>query len=312
MPKPFPLFILLFLSNFCFAQNQNAWKLAIVDSATNKGISKATLSLNNKLYYSSDDTGRIIIDKDLIHKKDNILISCVGYNQMSLIPTSNKYPDTIRLSPALIALKEVEIKPVAEVEITAKDTKKKVHYIHRITGPESSFVQFIPNRNGIKGNITSIQYQVNDLLHGIEKPFRVRLFTKMKDSLTLDKELTTDSIIIYNPEKKTSINVDVSKYNIQMPDSGVLVVFETMPRSYYSKDSTLERYNGEKMVKTPGIDMIMTKNYWGADYDKENRLTPYCMVGPPADRWNWNGPYEYWYVYADGNNFAISVTVSPG
>ncbi len=314
MPKLLHLLLFLSLSNLCFSQqktDQNIWHLTVVDSNTTKGIDKATLSLNKKQFYISDNKGKISISKELIHKENNIIISCVGYRSVGITITNNEYPDTIRLSSSVISLKEVEISPSKSIEMTVKAGKKKNHNIHRLTSPDEACVQFIPNEKKIKGTITSVQYAVNDLLHGIEMPFRVRLFTKMKDSITLDKELTTDSIIIYNPQRKTLISVDVSKYNIQMPETGVLVVFETMPRSYYSKDSTLVLSNGQKMVKTPGIDMIMTKNYWGADYDKTNRETPYSMVGPSTDRWNWNGAYEQWYVYAEGNNFAISITISP-
>ncbi len=72
MPKFLSLLILLNLPIFCFAQrktDKNIWRLTIVDSTTTKGIDKVTLSLNNKLYYTSDDKGTIVIDKGQIHKK---------------------------------------------------------------------------------------------------------------------------------------------------------------------------------------------------------------------------------------------------
>jgi len=307
MPKLYQLFILLCFTNLCLAQGQSTWHLTVVDSATNKGIAKVTLSLNNKFYYTSNNNGLITIDKNNIHKKDNIVISCIGYKSVNIAITGNdKYPDTVRLSTAAIALKEVEIKPSEEIELNVKDNKKRVHYTHRLTSPACSYVQFIPNKSNIKGTIISIQYNINDRLHGIERPFRVRLFTKMKDSITLDKELTTDSIIVYNPQRKKMIDVDVSKYNIQMPENGVLIVFETLDSSHYKIDTVPN--NGYNYAETPGIDMIQTKNYWEPDYDKINRLTPYSMDGPPADRWNNGG---LWYVYKEGNNFAISITVSP-
>lgn len=311
MPKLLQLLLLLSLSNFCFSQqktDQNTWQLTIVDGNTMKGIDKATLSLNKKQYYISDNKGAISISKELTHKENNIIISCIGYRSANITITNNEYPDTIRLSSSVVLLNEVVINPSKSIEMTVETSKKKKHNFQRVTGPDESYIQFIPNDRKIRGTITSVQYSINDVLHGIEMPFRVRLFTKMKDSLTIDKELTSDSIIIYNPQRKTLINVDVSKYNIQMPETGVLVVFELMPRSYYSKDSTL--WEGQKMVKTPGIDMI-TKNYANIDYDKINKETPYGMVGPSADRWNWAGLFNGWFVFVDGNDFVVSVTVSP-
>ena len=311
MPKLLQLLLFVSLSNLCFSQqktDQNIWHLTVVDSNTTKGIDKATLSLN-KQYYISDNKGTIAISKELIHTGNNIIISCIGYRPVSITITKNEYPDTIRLSSSVVSLNEVEIRPSEQIELTVKDVKKRVHNTHRLTSPASSYVQYIPNINNIKGIITSVQYNINDRLHGIERPFRVRLFTKMKDSITLDKELTTESIVVHNPQRKTVINVDVSKYNIQMPENGVLVVFETLDSTYYKKDTIPN--DGYNYAETPGIDMIQTKNYWDTDDNKTNRQDAYSMVGHSADRWNWNDVYDQWYVYKEGNNFAISIIISP-
>ncbi|MCR8558406.1 hypothetical protein KXD93_12170 [Mucilaginibacter sp. BJC16-A38] len=310
MLKLLPLLFLLIVTGRCFAQeqqrDQHLWRLTIADSATKKGIDKATARINSNQYLMSNSKGEILIDRDLLHNNAQIILSCIGYETTTYaLPHNDKFPDTIRLRSSLVSLKEVIIRPAKS--ITA-GIVRKVYKTHRTTEPNEAFVQYIPNKEKIKGTITSVNYVVNDMLHGIEMPFRVRLFLKRKDSITLDKELTTDSIIVYNPEKKHLLCVDVSRYNIQFPENGVLAVFETLSLSYYSKDLTWDA--GQQYVKTPGIDMDQTKNYWDMNRNKTDRKTAYSMVGPVADYWNSDSPVDQWYAYADGNNFAITITIS--
>lgn len=305
--------IFLLLSNYAFSQERSKstiWHLTVIDSATSKGVAKATISINKARYFSTDNNGTVYINKDLIGLKDSVGISCIGYKSVCLRPNINhKFPDTVKISFSITELNIVNVGQNQPALVVMGDVKKKYN-THRITGPSESQAQFIPNDKNIKGTITSVQYVVNDQLHGIELPFRVRLFTKMKDSITLDKELTTDSIIVYNPEKKQTLSVDISKYNIQLPKEGVIAIFETLAPSFYGKDSVWYD-DGRKYPKSPGIDMDQTKNNWEIDRDKIDRKTSYSMVGPEADRWNLDTVYDQWYVYRDGNNFAITITVVP-
>ncbi len=163
------------------------------------------------------------------------------------------FPDTVRLSASVTSLKEVKVSATKPIETIIGDVKKSYN-THRITWPNSAYAQFIPNEKKIKGTITSVEYVINDELHGIERPFRVRLFTKSKTSLSLDRELIKDSIIVYNPKKERRISIDISKYNVQLPEDGVIVIFETLSPSYYGNDSIW--INGQKFLKMPGIDMI--------------------------------------------------------
>jgi hypothetical protein len=304
------LWIVLTLSNVSFSlqsSGQTIWRLTIADSATLKGIERATITIGQKKLFSTTNHGVVDIDRSLIGKNDSVKISCIGYKTVSITPgVKYKFPDAIKLSASAIALREVKVGAI-DPDIKVGDIKK--HYnVHRVTSPSSSYAQFIPNPNKIKGTITSIEYVVNDELHGIEMPFRARLFTKWKDSLTLDKELTRDSIIVYNSKKERRVRVDVAKYNIEFPEDGVIAVFETLSPEHYSKQTTL--HWGEEFIRTPGIDMDQTKNYWQGDNSKTDRKTAYAIWGPPADRWNWDGMYDQWSVYMEGNNFAITLTIS--
>lgn len=302
------------ISTSAFSQEKNTpalWHLIIVDSATNQGIVRATISIDSGKYLSTNEYGQIYLRKDLLYKTDTLHISSVGYKTAVFIPGFRvKLPDTIRLAAAVRVLKEVAVNPNSSVEVTLGDFKKKYNS-QRTTSPDDKYLQYIPNDAKTKGIITSIEYVLNDELHGIEMPFRVGMYTKNKNNPFPDHTLITDTIIVHNPERKTHLSIDVSKYNLRLPEDGIMVALETLPPTYYGKDSVL--YYGQKRARTPGIDMDLKKkgDYSAHPYNKEDRKTTYSMVMDVDNRWRHEQILFDSYLYDDGNNFAITITVAP-
>ncbi len=309
----FLLLITFCISTAAFSQENNIpalWHLTIIDSASNKGIVRATVSINHEKYLITNEHGGVAFKKDLLHKGDTLHISSVGYKTVAFIPgLESKLPCTIRLAVALTALKEVYINANSSKGIVLGDFKKKYNS-HIGTSPDGKYLQYIPNDAKTKGIITSIQYVVNDELHGIEMPFRVGIYTKNKNDPFPDHPLITDTIIVHNPERKTRLSIDVSKYNLQLPEDGVMVALETLPLTYYGKDSVLY---GQKRAGTPGIDMDLKKkgDYSAHPYNKEDRKTTYSMVMEADGKWSYEQILFDSYLYDDGNNFAITITVAP-
>ena len=66
-------------------------------------------------------------------------------------------------------------------------------------------------------------------------------------------------------------------------------------------------------ARTPGIDMELKKegNYSGHPHDKEDRKTTYSMVMDSGDQYSYEQILFDSYLYDDGNNFAITITVAP-
>jgi hypothetical protein len=307
------LLLLLVPSNFAFSQQkvskQNLWHLTVADDISLKGIDKATLSIN-KTHYITNANGVIIIDKTTINQGDSIIISCIGYKSRLMKPgLGNQYPDTIRLLISVTTLKEVAVHSTKSKGVILGDLKEKYN-THRTLQPEQEMVQFIPNDKKIKGTITEVEYVLNDELHGIEMPFKVSLYLKSNGSIFPGEELTKDSIIIYNPEKKRTVTVDISKYNIQFPKDGVIVTFETLSPAYYKKDLTW--YQGRWELKMPGIDMdLKKKGDYPIDLQKKDRTGPYSMVISVADKWDPEEVKFHSYIFSEGINAAITIKVSP-
>jgi hypothetical protein len=319
MTKVLVLFMLsILITGFAFSQekkNPSLWHLTIVDNTTNKGIDRVTIAINGTKYFSTDVSGGTSIDKAFIGAKDNVRISSVGYRPVVLFPGSNlNFPDTVKISASLITLKEIKVRPGGP-EGTTIGIIKKTYNTHRVPNPNEQNAQFIPNEKRVRGRIIAVNYVLNDELHGIEKPFTVRLYTKSKGSLFPDQELTKDSITVYNPEKKHLLSVDVSSYDIAMPENGVIAVFETLLPANYGRDSIWydKRPQGKRwFLKMPGIDMdLKKKDSYPVDRDKKDRNGAYSMVRTKADLLNFDDVRDQFYVFPEGNNFAISVTVSP-
>jgi hypothetical protein len=305
--------LLIIIPSFAFAQQKqtslNLWHLTVVDSVTAKGIDRVTVSINKKRYYTTDVNGVIDINRSLINQDDNIIFSCIGYKSNVIVPGINhRFPDTIKLLASVRSLKEVKISLLKPMETTIGDIKKSYNS-HRVPNPEEEFVQYIPNNKKITGIITSIEYVLNDELHGIEMPFKVGLYTKSKKSIFPDEELIKDSIIVYNPQKKRQLSVDISRYNIQLPEDGVIVTFETLSPKYYGKDSIW--YKGRNHLKMPGIDMdLKEKDSYPTDFEKHDRKGPYSMVINVNDKWSSEEVKFHSYIFTEGNNLAITLTVS--
>lgn len=123
--------------------------------------------------------------------------------------------------------------------------------------------------------------------------------------------MITDTIIVHNPERKTHLSVDISKYNLQLPEDGVMVALETLPATYYGKDYVL--HNEQMFARTPGIDMDLKRrgDYSAHPHDKEDRKTTYSMVMDADGKWSREQILYDSYLYDDGNNFAITITIAP-
>jgi len=310
----FLLLITSCISTSAFSQEKITsafWHLTIVDSATNQGIVRAAISVDSGKYLSTNERGQIFLRKDLLYKTDTLHISSIGYGSAVFIPGFRTVlPDTIRLVRTAIALKEVAVSPGSTRGLVLGDFKKRYNS-HRVTSPDEKYLQYIPNNTKTKGVITSIEYVINDELRGIEMPFRVGIYTKNKTNPFPDHALITDTIIVYNHERKTHLTIDVSKYNLQLPDDGVLVALETLPQRYYRNDSLL--HYGQKRARTPGIDMDLKKkgDYSAHPHDKEDRKTTYSMVMDAEGKWSNEQILFSSYMYDNGNNFAITITIAP-
>lgn len=303
-------------SDFAFSQKKDDpafWHLTIIDSATAKGIERVTISINRRNSdFITGINGTIDINKTLINPNDSIKISSIGYNTRLLKPgIDHKFPDTIKLFESITLLKEVKISALNSIQTITIGNIKKSYNKHWHPETNDEFAVYIPNEKKITGTIISVQYFVNDALHGIEMPFKVEIYSKSKNSIFPDQELTKDSIIVYNAKRERRLSIDISKYNIQIPEDGFFVVFETLSPSFYDNDlvwlDKKEMVYGKEMYKVPGIDYDNNdKNAPIVVFDqKPNKGVMYSVTRRDKAHW------DDWTLFREGIDFAIGAIINP-
>lgn len=305
--------LLLTFLIICIFSVVQAWpilslhRFTVADKVTGRGISRATLAIGQLIFITNDD-GSVVIQNKLLTPGENIHVTCVGYNPLDSRITTKKLPDTLKLEPLTIPLRSISI-ALGRPEIKLGDMQKKFP-AERITRPNAQYVQYIPNGQHLKGTITTVSFDINNRLHGIRMPFRLGLFAKKAGSALLANSLIGDGIVVRNTEGKKHINVDVSRYQVPLPADGVMVAFETLPPQYYGTDSVW--YQGNKMARTPGIDMhLRNKDDFSSDEKDMNddRKGAYSMVINTDSKADSTNYLFQTYRYATGTSFAITISV---
>jgi hypothetical protein len=302
--------IVVFLSNGVLAQQINCGRLnlVVIDSIARAGINGATVSLAGTAFVTNG-SGLLKFERSL-PKGTRIKVSCVGYKDEILV-TDGACNDTVKLSSLEIALREVSISGHKHQGLVVGDYKKRYN-AHRVPNPDEIFAEFIPNVNKIKGTIEAIQYVLNDELKGIDKPFKVGLYTKYKNSIYPCQNLVNDSIIICNTKKTKILRVDISKYHIKFPEDGVIAIFQTLDSAIYNKDSiwyATKAFRAEWRYKMPCIDMDLIGNNDYSSDDKHNRTVPYAMVISGYSIGSSRAMTDNTYCFVEGTNLAITIIV---
>lgn len=301
MNKFLLLTFLMLGSDFTFSQQKNGsalWHLTIVDSATSKGVERATVSGISTYNFITDHNGVINIDKGFIDQRNNIRISCIGYRSVFYKP-EGKYPDTLRLSATMTILNEVTINSRSKDKLLGNiNQEAKGGYY---PGPNEEIVEYIPNNEEISGIIISVNYVLLNGYKNIAKPFKVNLYSKSKDSMYPAEALIKDSIIVYNTKSLTMVKVDISKYNIQIPGDGFFIGFETLSSSWYGND--FYKTNGREYLRVPGIKGTFKEGNFR--YGGTKRTGVKYSLHRHTD----NTPLE-WAIFEDGTDFAIGATIN--
>lgn len=296
-------FLVVSISTFAQQkQENNLWHLTIADSTTGKGIDRATVTLKSNTV-ATDVQGGVNFNRQAFSEKDTIRISSVGYKTSFYVFRKNRVaPDTLKLSGSVVALQAVEIKSSVPVTINLGDVKK-VYKGRYLPIPNEELARYIPNEKKLTGTITRLEFVVNDGLKGIEMPFKVQLFTKRDHEMYPEKEMISDSLIIYNKTRQTHLSIDVSKYQLELPENGFFIVFETLSPAWYSKKTV--RFIDQDMIRVPGLD----KDYVGkslVDFDEKDRKgASYSLFRRDKAHW------ELWTVLSMGEDFAMGAVITP-
>jgi hypothetical protein len=212
------------------------------------------------------------------NQPDSICISSIGYQtcQVKVHEISDKL-HSIKLKPKIYSLATVIIKPRRE---------KIVGLIHSIRpeknhgAPGTIRASYINNNVYKNAYIKEIIYNVNrdkGYSENCMEMVRVHLYQfNTRDSMP-GKELLPENVIVYiNSKTPLPLKVDVSKYNIDFPDEGIIVGYEYLGAFDRNKksvsfktcqDLTLTTFNSRNPLrKSFTYNLINGKRDWTIYY----------------------------------------------
>lgn len=213
--------LLLFaISQTAFAQKING---KVVSEKNNLGIPFASISYSNHSKgICADSTGKFEIE-DAFSPNDSLTISCVGYFQTKFALSEASKLKIFALQEKTINLPEISVKKRDVItQLKGSQTNKTNTILLSRIKDNYEVALYIPNDDKSEGIIKNVGFFITK--NGKPKtPFRVRIYA-MNDKPTND--LLNTNIIINAKKGGKWLILDVSRYNISIPENGFVVSME--------------------------------------------------------------------------------------
>ncbi|MDR1984524.1 MAG: carboxypeptidase-like regulatory domain-containing protein [Prevotellaceae bacterium] len=231
------IFIIIAILAFANCLAQTDKKLFVADSITKEPVEYTCIVFTDTIGGTySNDKGVFYIPQNI----KQIEISSIGY--LSKIITLQKNIDTIFLSPQVYEISEAKVSPSKKkrkpVELGyASENKNNILFSHNRSGDEIAVYLPIGNEN----NIFRLMKQViirgetfkNRIFDGIDYAaasiFKIN-FYRVIENKKIGEIINTEDIVFTSDILKSKTKLDVSKYNIYMPENGIFVAVEWVGR----------------------------------------------------------------------------------
>ncbi|MDR3286649.1 MAG: carboxypeptidase-like regulatory domain-containing protein [Prevotellaceae bacterium] len=229
MKKTFIFIIanLLFINSF--AQTNN--KIFVADSTTREPVEYASI------IFVGTDGGAYTNDKGFFYKPQNVKqieVSGIGYYSKKV--ALNKDIDTIFLSPQVYELSEAKVLPAnkkrksVELGYAQKNSIRGVGYC---SGDEIAVYIPLDNEENSYRLIKQVIFNIarNFKLDKLDNTsvFKVN-FYKITGNKEIGELINTENIVFTSDILKSKPKLDVSKYNVYMPEDGIFVAIEFVGR----------------------------------------------------------------------------------
>ena len=212
--------ILLFL----FSLLANAQIKGVVkDSITKEPIAYVSIWVDNKdIGTTTDENGNFSLQLEDENRK--VIFSVLGYE--TKIAVSSKISEVLLIQKTIQIPEIVIATPSKLKQIEIGDVKKEFY----LPEPQNIPWLFARKFNLDKENLDIkyikelIYFTKSEVENGI---FRARVFEVNEDGKP-GEDLIQDEIIVKVKKGKHKTSVDVSKYNLQIPDNGIIICFESL------------------------------------------------------------------------------------
>ena len=224
----------------------------IVDNETNLPIPYATVMfLKSGEGMISDYNGRFELELNT-NSSDTLKFISLSYKSKKIPIKKIIEKNAIKIS----LLKKTY--PLTEVDIKASDYSEiflgnggftNIGALYLDThGQEVAL--FIENKKKIKGKLTELHFKLSSK-GNIEAPFRIRIYEK--DSTNRPgKDILKDILVVKPDSKKSRYSVNISDYNIFIPEEGMFISMGgVFPNDYnfYFEDSDFENLSPEDVPR---------------------------------------------------------------
>lgn len=219
------IFILLY-PLMLFSQGKTLTGI-ITDEYTDKTIPYVNVVYLKKNYgVASHIDGRFELEK--LANLSLVKISAIGYRD-TIINIDTLHNIIIALKPEAFGLPEV----IVTRKKIRKYTKKLIgYYSHRNNsiykmGLGNQVAILIQDKSEIGSCIEKVKYRIKkDKRYKCHAYHRIRIFSNDKTSTMPQKDIINDNIILNPMDFGKTVEVDISKYNLQLPKDGVWVCIE--------------------------------------------------------------------------------------
>jgi len=258
--------LLFFCSITSFAQT------IIIDSLTKHPVSYATISFGNGQGVFADDEGMFVFTKKIYPDIDSLFISALGFKDLHI--SSETVSDTLQLQPFIDELDEVVVRAKIDrkyKEETIKPYLDDDYYACWLPTIESEIAVYFKNPDTKLKKLTEIQFPI--ALESVDWEKRHKANAEKKPFSTLfkvkvyhnnngfpGKPLSYENMVFRVTEKDgDAYAMDVSAYDIYIPDSGFFVSLQVL--GYTDDSGKLLPNKKYKEIKSRGQTVKIPTNF---------------------------------------------------
>ncbi len=277
------LFYFLIVSLSVNAQKNFQWKGQI--KSGKEPVSFATVVVSPTLkIYDADENGAIEMD---LNESDSVSFQCLSYRSVKFSAAQLKSLSEVQLQAVAFQLAEVKVKNALKREWWGGQKGSKRGWTFA-PGMQAAFQ--IQNPDKQVGRIKKVRYYIDNFAFdgGYRVPFRVKLY-EVSASGAPGHELLPEVVVVQSNKRKW-FEVDVSQYDLQLPENGFFVGFQMLPTDVYEyrkKTVSVKYSDGKTKTETRLIKMYIGGNKefegcfsWQNFKDKWIRLDEFKVVKP--------------------------------
>ncbi|MDR1197803.1 MAG: carboxypeptidase-like regulatory domain-containing protein [Prevotellaceae bacterium] len=241
----------------CLAQTDR--KIFVADSITKEPVEYADI-----VFMDTDD-GTYSNNKGIFYISQNIKqieISSIGYYSKTI--NIEKIIDTVFISPQIYEISETKVLPTKKkrklVELGYAN-KNSIYFIGFISGEEIAVYIPTGNENNtfrlIKQVIirerNALQRQVDIQKREYTGIFKIN-FYKATENKEIGELINTEDIVFTSEILKSKTKLDISKFNVYMPENGIFVAVEFMGTVNDEREEIM-KFKKLKMRVLPNISI---------------------------------------------------------